>query len=116
MSSLPARVDWLDQGGYIPIISTFTGATRVGYGLWKFLAGGFEAGGAVCIEDRNLHYKQHSYAVLYKHPEGYAQKCSYKGAEAAADGIAHIFRGCIEIVPVVGNSLIYLYDSNQNDF
>lgn len=81
----------LNPLGYIPLASSISGPIRILIGLIQAIAYAFFSFFASIGEARALSAR---YACTMK------------------NGLANIFRGCIESIPIAGNILCYAYDSN----
>lgn len=86
--------------GYIPVVSTATGAVRGAYGLAKIIVG-IAAGIFCAIAEQPNDYNQKEWRNLF--------------FKAAGDGFLHTFRGCVEIVPIAGNIICMTYDFCTSD-
>ncbi len=86
----------LNRVSYIPIVSTYTGIGRVILGLNLTISG--IAKGVFAVLTDNFRNGEYSMRTL-------------KGFSFVPHGIANILRGALEVIPVVSNITMKIYDS-----
>jgi len=86
----------LNTLGYIPIVSTASGSVRIVYGSLETVAGNVSCVYKGCqyfITGNREHRNQAAAHYLY-----------------AVHGALNVQRGIVEFVPIIGNTVVFLYD------
>lgn len=92
--------------GYIPVVSTFSGAVRITYGKLEVIAG----------LASSIFWSAKGIGDTLTGDDKEAEKSldnSIYSINYSLHGAANIFRGSIEIIPFIGNALTLIYDASE---